>query len=116
MSDIKSARIVRRRGAGPAAPASARAWRVLIQPAEVRSAMVARVVPVSPFDLVVFGGTGDLTRRKLLPALYYRDLAGQLPEDARIICVARSELSAQAYRGRAQEALKSFVPAADLNE
>src|SRR5215510_11377958 len=78
--------------------------------------MVARVVPVSPFDLVVFGGTGDLARRKLLPALYYRDLAGQLPDDARIIGVARSELSAEAYRERALEALKSFLPAADLKD
>src|SRR5262245_56825874 len=78
--------------------------------------MPARVVPVSPFDLVVFGGTGDLARRKLLPALYYRDLAGQLPEDARIIGVARSELSAEAYRGRALEALRSFIPATDLDD
>ena len=69
--------------------------------------MVARVVPVAPFDLVVFGGTGDLARRKLLPALYYRDLAGQLPDDARIIGVARSELSAAAYRERALEALRT---------
>ncbi len=78
--------------------------------------MVARVVPVSPFDLVVFGATGDLARRKLLPALYYRDLAGQIPDDAQIIGVARSELSTEAYRERALEALKSFTPAADLNE
>ena len=78
--------------------------------------MVARVVPVSPFDLVVFGGTGDLARRKLLPALYYRDLAGQIPDDARIVGVARSELSTEAYRERALEALKSFVPAAELKD
>jgi glucose-6-phosphate 1-dehydrogenase len=78
--------------------------------------MVARVVPVSPFDLVVFGATGDLARRKLLPALYYRDLAGQIPDDAQIIGVARSELSTEAYRERALEALKSFTPAADLRD
>jgi len=77
--------------------------------------MVARVVPVSPFDLVVFGGTGDLARRKLLPALYCRDLAGQIPDDARIIGVARSELDAAAYRERAREALKAFLPADELN-
>jgi len=78
--------------------------------------MAARVVPVSPFDLVVFGATGDLARRKLLPALYYRDLAGQIPDDARIVGVARSELSTEAHRERAHEALKSFLPAADLKE
>ena len=41
--------------------------------------MVARVIPVDPFDLVVFGGTGDLARRELLPALYRRMLAGHHP-------------------------------------
>jgi glucose-6-phosphate 1-dehydrogenase len=41
--------------------------------------MAARTVPVPPFDLVVFGGTGDLARRKLLPALYHRLAAGQIP-------------------------------------
>ena len=66
--------------------------------------MTAQIIPVGTFDLVVFGGTGDLARRKLLPALYYRDLAGQIPDDARIIGVARSELSAEAYRERALEA------------
>ena len=29
--------------------------------------MVSRVIPVDPFDLVIFGGTGDLARRKILP-------------------------------------------------
>ena len=47
--------------------------------------MTARVIPVDPFDLVVFGATGDLAQRKLLPALYHRDAAGQLPDGARIL-------------------------------
>jgi len=38
--------------------------------------MVARVIPVDPFDLVIFGGTGDLARRKILPGLFRRFLAG----------------------------------------
>jgi glucose-6-phosphate 1-dehydrogenase len=36
--------------------------------------------PVEPFDLVIFGGTGDLAVRKLLPALYHRFIDGQIPE------------------------------------
>ncbi|MEQ9199674.1 MAG: hypothetical protein RLN80_06765, partial [Rhodospirillales bacterium] len=32
--------------------------------------MVSRTIPVDPFDLVIFGATGDLARRKILPALY----------------------------------------------
>jgi hypothetical protein len=40
--------------------------------------MTAQFSPVDPFDLVVFGGTGDLAMRKLLPGLYNRDSDGQL--------------------------------------
>ena len=39
--------------------------------------MSSQIIPVEPFDYVVFGGTGDLAERKLLPALYHRQLAGQ---------------------------------------
>ena len=55
--------------------------------------MTSRVIPVDPFTLVVFGATGDLARRKLLPAMLHRDLAGQIPPRARIIGVARRPLT-----------------------
>ncbi len=77
--------------------------------------MVARVVPVEPFDLVVFGGTGDLARRKLLPALYQRMKAHQMPEGARVIGAARARMSADAYRAAAREAIESYVPGAELD-
>jgi glucose-6-phosphate 1-dehydrogenase len=48
---------------------------------------------LSDFDLVLFGGSGDLAMRKLLPAMYAREAANDLPPDARIICVARHEWS-----------------------
>ena len=54
--------------------------------------MVSRVIPVAPFDLVIFGGTGDLARRKILPGLFARFSSGQMPEEARIIGAARSDL------------------------
>ena len=54
--------------------------------------MVARVIPVDPFDLVIFGGTGDLARRKILPALCRRFADGQMPEGSRIIGAARAAL------------------------
>ena len=47
--------------------------------------MATRIIPVEPFDLVIFGGTGDLARRKILPGLYRRYRSGQMPEGARII-------------------------------
>jgi KDPG and KHG aldolase/Glucose-6-phosphate dehydrogenase, NAD binding domain len=46
---------------------------------------------VDPCDFVIFGGTGDLAVRKLLPALYLRDRDGQLTADTRIIAVARDD-------------------------
>ena len=39
--------------------------------------MVSRIIPVETFDLVIFGGTGDLARRKILPALFKRYCSGQ---------------------------------------
>jgi glucose-6-phosphate 1-dehydrogenase len=54
--------------------------------------MVSRVIPVDPFDLVIFGGTGDLARRKILPGLYRRFLSGQMTPDSRIIGAARADL------------------------
>jgi glucose-6-phosphate 1-dehydrogenase len=52
---------------------------------------------MQPFDLVLFGGTGDLAMRKLLPALYRRHVAGQIPAGSRLIGVARSDLSREAW-------------------
>ena len=71
--------------------------------------MVARVIPVDPFDLVVFGSTGDLARRKLLPALYRRMLAGQALQGSRIIAVGRRELDADGYRQMAEAALRDHA-------
>jgi glucose-6-phosphate 1-dehydrogenase len=68
--------------------------------------MVSRVIPVDPFDLVIFGGTGDLARRKILPGLFRRFCAGQMPADARVIGAARSELDADGYRGLVAEAVR----------
>ena len=50
------------------------------------------------FDLVLFGGTGDLAWRKLMPALFQAFRHGSLPVGGRIIGVARDELSDDAYR------------------
>ncbi|MCC5970024.1 MAG: glucose-6-phosphate dehydrogenase [Pararhodobacter sp.] len=60
--------------------------------------MVARVIPVDPFDLVVLGATGDLAQRKILPALCRRLAEGQMPPEAQIIGAARSALSLAAFK------------------
>ena len=71
--------------------------------------MTAQIIPVAVFDLVVFGATGDLAMRKLLPGLYHRDSDGQLPAEARVIGAARSELTREAYLGQVEAALVQFV-------
>ncbi|WP_146344409.1 glucose-6-phosphate dehydrogenase [Falsiphaeobacter marinintestinus] len=71
--------------------------------------MVSRVIPVDPFDLVIFGATGDLARRKILPALLHRFQVGQMPDDARIICTARTNLTTIAFRKVVREAIEEFV-------
>ena len=78
--------------------------------------MVARVIAVEPFDLVVFGATGDLAARKLIPALYHRDEAGQIPPEARIIGASRRHLSDEDFRGLAREWLEQHVAAEDRQD
>ena len=69
----------------------------------------SRIIPVQPFDYVVFGATGDLTKRKLIPALYHRFLDGQFDEQSRIIGVSRSKLSDDDFRKLARESIEAFV-------
>ncbi len=71
--------------------------------------------PVEPFDLVIFGGTGDLAVRKLLPALFHRFLDGQIPASSRIIGIAREALDDAGYRALLREALVSICDAAKLD-
>ena len=73
--------------------------------------MVSRVIPVDAFDLVIFGGTGDLARRKVLPGLFRRFLAGQMPPAARVIGAARGDIGAGGYRKLIAEAIAEFGPA-----
>ena len=73
--------------------------------------MVSRVIPVDVFDLVIFGATGDLARRKILPGLYRRFLAGQMPEESLIIGAARGDLTDDDFRDQVRAAIAEFVPA-----
>jgi len=58
------------------------------------------------FDLVFFGGTGDLTWRKLMPALFQAFRHGKLPAGGRILAVARDEQSDAQYRDWLRERFK----------
>ena len=60
--------------------------------------------------LLLFGATGDLSHRMLLPSLYGLDLDGLLPDKLKIVATARSELDDNAFRASAVEALHEHVP------
>ncbi|SPH21375.1 Glucose-6-phosphate 1-dehydrogenase [Ascidiaceihabitans donghaensis] len=70
--------------------------------------MVSRIIPVEAFDLVIFGGTGDLARRKILPGLFRRYCAGQMPDGARVIGAARSDMDAAGYKDMVADAIREF--------
>ena len=63
------------------------------------------------FDIVFFGGTGDLTWRKLMPALFQAFRHGKLPPGGRILSVARDELSDDHYRAWLKERFSEVVDA-----
>ena len=68
------------------------------------------------FDLVLFGGTGDLAWRKLLPALFQAFRHGKLPAGGRILGVARDERSDDAYRQYIRDRFAAVEPPKRPNE
>jgi len=71
--------------------------------------MAAPAQPVDPFDLVIVGGTGDLARRKLLPALFHRFCDGQIPPESRIVGGGRDRLTSDGYRELIRQAVATHA-------
>jgi glucose-6-phosphate 1-dehydrogenase len=65
-------------------------------------------LPVAPTTLVIFGATGDLAKRKLLPALYNLAHDGALPERFHLVGVSRKEKEHDDYRAECEEAIRRF--------
>src|SRR5882762_1457078 len=65
-------------------------------------------LPVAPTTLVIFGATGDLARRKLLPALYNLAHDGALPQRFHLVGVSRKEKRHEDYRAECEEAIRRF--------
>ncbi len=61
--------------------------------------------------LLLFGATGDLAQRMLLPSLFALDADGLLADDLKIIGTARSQLTSSEYRSFARAALEKYLPA-----
>lgn len=67
-------------------------------------------------DLVIFGGTGDLSTRKLLPALYQLHRHGLADRLHRIIATGRSESDSEHFQREAHSNLQEYLPADDWDE
>jgi glucose-6-phosphate 1-dehydrogenase len=69
-----------------------------------------------PCTIVIFGASGDLTARKLIPALYHLYLGEQLPKPCRIIGFARREKTDEGWRDELHTALQQFSRTKPINE
>lgn len=68
---------------------------------------MAQFIPVEPFDIVIFGGTGDLSKRKLLPALFHRFLDGQIDNSNKIVAAARTKMQTNGFVEFAKKACQT---------
>lgn len=68
------------------------------------------------FDFLLFGGSGDLALRKLIPALYLRFKDEKFHPDTRIIALSRSEQSHETYRSDVKKALQTHLKSGEWNE
>ena len=64
---------------------------------------------IQEFDIIIIGSTGDLSIKKILPALMRRFLDGQIPENSNIFCVARQNLSTEDFLNKFKEKTKLDV-------
>lgn len=78
--------------------------------------MTAQIIAVQLFDLVVFGGTGDLAQRKLMPALFHRDCDQQMPNESRIIGISRQDFSKESYTAFIEQAIREHVSPDHIDE
>lgn len=75
----------------------------------------SQFVPVSDFDLVVFGAAGDLSLRKLIPSLFHRWCDRQIPSGSKIIGVSRSAMSDEQFRQLTLERYCEYYPGEKLS-
>ncbi len=75
---------------------------------------MANNLKLDPFDVVLFGATGDLAKRKLVRALYRRAAAGQIPPGSKIIGCARAELTREQYLEEARVSLDKYLNPGEL--
>ena len=83
-----------------------------MQPADDRNPLLdgLRIEPTpSPTALIIFGASGDLTRRKLLPAIYHLSRGQRLPARFTVVGIARTEMTDDQFRQQFHDSLKEFA-------
>ena len=80
------------------------------------AASTSKLLPVQPFDLVIFGAAGDLSLRKLIPSLFNRWRDGQIPENSKMIGVSRTGLTDESFRTLALESFRKFHPVENIDD
>src|ERR1700722_11324137 len=78
-----------------------------VEPNPLREGLSARAVP-QPCTVVIFGATGDLTHRKLIPALYNLAADGDLPSSLTVVGFARRDKTDGQFRAELEEAARKF--------
>src|ERR687890_2405822 len=71
-------------------------------PVDIRP-LAESVTPVEPSTLIIFGGSGDLARRRLIPALYNLLLDGLLPSDYLVLGLGRTPMSDEEFRATVRD-------------
>src|SRR5450432_3005545 len=79
------------------------------------SALGSAQPPAEPCVLVIFGASGDLTKRLLMPAFYNLACDGLLPEQFAFVGIAMDELTTESFRERMSRDIKSFNTRKELD-
>lgn len=72
--------------------------------------------PADPCLMVIFGASGDLTKRLLIPALYNLACDGLLPKNFAVIGMAREPMTSEVFRERMSQAIRQFNTRKEVNE
>ena len=77
---------------------------------------MSSAIPTDPATIVIFGGSGDLSKRKLVPALFELHCEKQLPRATAIVGYARTGESDESYRAEMKAAVAAFARKKPIDE
>src|SRR5262245_64044385 len=77
--------------------------------AGVKTAEILAMRAADPCAMVIFGASGDLTKRKLVPALHHLSVAGLLPTEFGLVGVARADMTTDAFRSTLEDEARKFL-------